>query len=390
MPTSSAGHAYTNALVHETSPYLLQHAHNPVDWRPWGPEAFAEAKRRGVPIFLSIGYSTCYWCHVMERQVFEDPAMAGPLNERFVCIKVDREERPDLDDIYMTATQLMTQRGGWPMSVFLTPPGARGEGDRGLEPFWCGTYIPPQPTHGLPSFPQVVEALSRAYREQREEVLEQAKRLAEAVRRTLALDRVEGAQAPLTGDSVQATVDQLLQMHDARHGGFGGSPKFPQPANLAFLLRVHAANPHKAVWGVIAQTLDRMARGGVFDQIGGGFHRYAVDAQWAVPHFEKMLYDNGQLLEVYAWALDQGPEAAEARQWERVIRETAGYVLREMVDPSGAFWSAQDAEVEAREGGSYVWQEAEVRDTLGDEKLAEGYRLVCQLRIFEDIEIAQD
>ncbi len=358
---------YTNHLADQTSPYLLQHAHNPVDWRPWGQEAFDEARRRGVPIFLSVGYSTCYWCHVMERQVFEDPKIAAQMNELFVCIKVDREERPDVDEIYMTATQLMTQSGGWPMSVFLTPPGAAGEDDPGLKPFWAGTYIPPEPAHGRPGFPQVLQGLSGAWVDKREEVIQQGDQLAEAVRKSLVR---QGEPGPVDPSMVQGATDQLLSMYDREHGGFGGAPKFPQPSFLAFLLRVYQNNPDDALWWVIGHTLEQMARGGMYDQIGGGFHRYSTDERWLVPHFEKMLYDNAQLVELYAQVLQHKPNDANAPLYERVIRETCGYVLREMTDPIGAFWSAQDAEVNAREGGSYIWTEAQVRKAVGDSDLA--------------------
>jgi uncharacterized protein len=359
---------YTNHLADQTSPYLLQHAHNPVDWRPWGQAAFDEAAKRGVPIFLSVGYSTCYWCHVMKRQVFEDPDIAAKMNELFVCIKVDREERPDVDDIYMTATQLMTGSGGWPMSVFLTPPGAAGEDDPGLKPFWAGTYIPPTAQNGRPGFPQVLEGLSRAWKEQRGEVIEQADRLASAVSETLLK---QGAPGPVDASMVQAATDQLLNMYDREYGGFGGAPKFPQPAYLRFLLSIYRNNPADPLWQVIGHTLEEMAHGGMYDQIGGGFHRYSTDERWLVPHFEKMLYDNAQLVELYARVIEQKPADANKALYERVVRETCGYVLREMTDHSGAFWSAQDAEVNAREGGSYIWTEAQVRDAIDDPALAD-------------------
>ncbi len=359
---------FTNKLIDQTSPYLLQHAHNPVDWQPWGQQAFDEARERGVPIFLSVGYSTCYWCHVMERQVFEDPDIAAQLNERFVCIKVDREERPDVDDIYMMATQLMTQSGGWPMSVFLTPPGAAGEDDPGLKPFWAGTYIPPTPQHGRPGFPQVVEGLSRVWHEQRSEVIQQADKLAAAVSKTLLK---QGEPGPVDASMVQAATDQLLKMYDRDNGGFGGAPKFPQPAYLDFLLDVYQNNPIDDLWQVIGHTLDQMARGGMYDQVGGGFHRYSTDERWLVPHFEKMLYDNAQLVELYARVLDEKPTDANAALYERVIRESCDYVMREMTDVSGAFWSAQDAEVNAREGENYIWTDDQVRDAIGDPALAD-------------------
>ena len=372
-----------NRLANETSPYLLQHAHNPVDWFPWGEEAFAAARERDVPIFLSIGYSTCYWCHVMERQVFENEALAAKMNERFVSVKVDREERPDVDDLYMTATQLMTGRGGWPMSVFLTPPGAGADGG-GLKPFWCGTYIPPEPSHGMPGFGGVLEGIRNAWDTQRDQVLDQANRVADAVTQTLAAQREAAAggegelAAGLGPDTVQSVVNALLQTYDQEHGGFGGAPKFPQPANLALLMSVYRVTGNEPLWPVIHQTLDRMARGGMYDQIGGGFHRYSVDRQWLVPHFEKMLYDNGQLAEAYATAYELKPATEQDRSpalYRRVACETCDYVLREMTDDTGAFWSAQDAEVDGREGGNYVWTPEQVREAItaedGDETLAE-------------------
>ncbi len=359
---------FSNHLVDETSPYLLQHAHNPVDWHPWGQAAFDEARERDVPIFLSVGYSTCYWCHVMERQVFEDPDIAAKMNELFVCVKVDREERPDVDDIYMMATQLMTGSGGWPMSVFLTPPGAAGEDDPGLKPFWAGTYIPPTPQHGRPSFPMVLDGLSGAWHEQRDDIIEQGNKLADAV--SLALVK-QGEPGPVDASMIQAATDQLLNMYDRGHGGFGNAPKFPQPAYLDFLLAVYENNPADALWQVIGHTLEKMARGGMYDQVGGGFHRYSTDERWLVPHFEKMLYDNAQLVELYARALEKKPTDASAALYERVIRESCDYVLREMTDPTGAFWSAQDAEVNAREGENYVWTESQVRDAIEDTVLAD-------------------
>ena len=358
MTSSTPRH--TNALAREASPYLLQHAHNPVDWHPWGDDAFNLARQRDVPIFLSIGYSTCYWCHVMERQCFENEAIAAIMNEHFVCIKADREERPDVDDLYMTATQLMTRRGGWPMSVFLTPDD--------LLPFWCGTYIPPEPAHGMASFPQVLRGIDEAWRQRRDDILQQARRVADAVRDTL--DRRDLA-GPLALDLVSGAAGQLLRSYDPEHGGFGGAPKFPQPSNLLFLLAVHRNNPDAGVWPPLAHTLDRMARGGMYDQIGGGFHRYSTDDKWLVPHFEKMLYDQGQLLEAYVQAHAIRPPEDDPTFYTDVVRHTADYLLREMTDPQGGLWSAQDAEVEAREGGNYVWTAAEVRQVLADTDLSE-------------------
>ncbi|MFW6059301.1 MAG: DUF255 domain-containing protein [Phycisphaeraceae bacterium] len=359
---------YTNALVHETSPYLLQHAHNPVDWYPWGEAAFEKARREDKPVFLSVGYSTCYWCHVMERQVFEDPAIAERMNARAVNIKVDREERPDVDEIYMTATQLMTGHGGWPMSVFLTPPRAKGNDDTGLKPFWAGTYIPPTPQHGMPGFPQVIDAIADAWQNRRNDVIEQADRIAEAVREQL---RHRDTSGPLDADLVGRAASTLLHHYDAANGGFGEAPKFPQPANLLLLMAVWRNNSDDDLRAALAHTLDRMARGGIYDQVGGGFHRYSTDAEWLVPHFEKMLYDNGQLVETYAEAYATGLSDSDRALHARIVRETCDYVLREMTDTSGAFWSAQDAEVDGREGGNYIWTRQQVEDAIDDPDLAQ-------------------
>ncbi len=342
-----------NRLARETSPYLLQHAHNPVDWFPWGDEAFAEARRRGVPIFLSIGYSTCYWCHVMERECFESEAVAAQMNKDFVCIKVDREERPDLDDIYMAATQMTTGHGGWPMSVFLEPAK--------LRPFYCGTYFPPEPRQGMRSFPQILAALSSAWSERRDEVVEQSQTLADAV--TEHLSRQE-EPVPLGLTQVSTAAQSLIRMLDRIHGGFGSAPKFPQPVFLELLLDIRSAAADDATRDAtdhaLRLTLDKMAQGGMNDQIGGGFHRYSVDEKWLVPHFEKMLYDNAQLAAVYARAADiYGDDF-----YTRTCRRTLDYVLKEMTQPSGAFSSAQDAEVDGREGANYVWTPSDLAAAL--------------------------
>lgn len=344
-----------NRLARESSPYLLQHAHNPVDWFAWGPEAIAEARRRDVPIFLSIGYSTCYWCHVMERESFEDSATAEVMNARFVNVKLDREERPDLDEVYMAAVQTLTGRGGWPMSVFLEP----GE----LKPFWAGTYFPPRPAQGMPSFGQVLRGMSEAYAGQREQVLKQAEEVASAVRENLA--RPAGA-VRLGIEQVAMATQTLLTIVDRAHGGFGGAPKFPQPVYLELLLDVRggADGPtREAIDTALRLTLDQMAIGGMNDQLAGGFHRYSVDRTWTVPHFEKMLYDNGQLLSVFARAA----VALEDGYYARVARATAEWMLREMRVPGGAFATAQDAEVDGREGLNYVWRAEEVRAGLSAE-----------------------
>jgi uncharacterized protein YyaL (SSP411 family) len=341
-----------NRLARETSPYLLQHAHNPVDWRPWGEEAFDEARRRGVPIFLSIGYSTCYWCHVMERESFEDPGTAALMNELFVCVKVDREERPEVDDLYMAATQIMTGSGGWPMSVFVEPGS--------LRPFWCGTYFPPDPAHGRPSFRQVLRGMSTVWAERRDEVMRQARELGDAV-----ADHLGSGTPParLGSEQVAGAVSALIRLFDRTEGGFGGAPKFPQPVYLEFLLDARGSvdgETRAAINHALRFTLDRMAAGGLFDQAGGGFHRYCVDATWTVPHFEKMLYDNAQLAAVYARAAALFDDAF----YRRVTRRTLDFVLREMTGDHGGFFSAQDAEVDHREGLNYLWTPDQIRGAL--------------------------
>ncbi|MFN0011273.1 MAG: thioredoxin domain-containing protein [Phycisphaerales bacterium] len=345
-----------NRLLLSRSPYLVQHAHNPVDWHEWGEEAFAAARARNVPIFLSIGYSTCYWCHVMERESFEDAGVAAVMNERFVCIKVDREERPDVDDLYMAAIQMLTGRGGWPMSVFLEP--------HTLKPYWGGTYFPPRPAHGLPSFRQALEGMSDAYRDKRPDVMKQASAIAGAIAEKMGgcppqavhIGRPQGAMA----------VQTLLTIFDRVHGGFGSAPKFPQPVYLELLLdaRERAPEPaaRAAIDAALRLTLDRMAMGGMFDQVGGGFHRYSVDGFWLVPHFEKMLYDNAQLLSVYARAAVAFNDPFYRRIAERIV----AYVRREMTAMDGAFFTAQDAEVDGREGLNYLWTPDEVRAALAD------------------------
>lgn len=349
---------HTNALANETSPYLLQHAHNPVDWHPWGDEAFAEAQRRDVPVFLSIGYSTCYWCHVMERESFESEAIAKIMNEHFVCIKVDREERPDIDDIYMAATTIFSGSGGWPMSVFLEP--------KSRKPFYAGTYFPAEPAYGRPSFSQLLEGLSDAWKNQNAQVIEQAESIAAAV-----IEQVASAnQQPVAVGQPQLTnaTSALLQRFDKTNGGFGGSPKFPQPVYLEYLLdfREHTdEGTRNAIDKAAKKTLDAMAIGGLNDQIGGGFHRYSTDAFWTVPHFEKMLYDNAQLASIYARA----SAIYNDKFYARIAERTLDYCLREMTNQSepGAtgFFSAQDAEVDGKEGLNYLWTKAQINEVLG-------------------------
>jgi uncharacterized protein len=346
---SEAAPRHTNRLAGETSPYLLQHAHNPVDWYPWGPDALTRAKLLDRPIFLSIGYAACHWCHVMERESFEDEATAAYLNSRFIAIKVDREERPDLDQIYMGAVQAMTGGGGWPMSVFLTPEG---------RPFYGGTYFPDRPSHGLPSFRQLLEGIDRAWREERGELEEAGRRLVTQLG-AQASNAVGAAPGP---ELLETAVALLEQSFDHANGGWGGAPKFPQPMTLEFLLRRAAAGDARAL-PLARPTLDRMSDGGIRDQLGGGFHRYATDAVWLVPHFEQMLYDNAQLARVYVhgWAL-----TGEAR-YRAVATGTLDYVLRELTTPDGAFAASQDADTEGVEGATFTWRADEVRKAAGDD-----------------------
>ena len=353
----------TNRLAAESSPYLLLHAHNPVDWYPWGPEALAKAKAEDKPIFLSVGYSTCFWCHVMERESFSDPAVAALMNDEFVNIKVDREERLDLDEIYMLATQVLHGQGGWPNSVFLTPD---------LLPFFAGTYFPPIDSRGMPGFPTVLRSMIHAWKERRGDVEQQGAELGEAIRRHLA--EIEPATGELPGgEPAERGLASLREKFDPTWGGFGGAPKFPSPANLFLLLA--QAEPDSAHAGpagmMLAATLDAMARGGIYDQLAGGFHRYATDREWRVPHFEKMLYDNGLLLEVYAREHARSGNAEAAR----IVRETADFLAREMTLPDlegqpgtgGGLWSAIDAETGGREGAFYVWTRDELDLALGSE-----------------------
>lgn len=352
-----------NRLARESSPYLLQHAHNPVDWWPWGPDAIAEARSRDVPIFLSIGYSTCYWCHVMERESFENDDIARVMNEHCVNIKLDREERPDLDDIYMAATMLTTGSGGWPMSVFLEPDT--------LRPFYCGTYFPAVAGHGRPPFPELVAAISEAYRQQRDQIRGHANDVAQAVREHLAARATSAAAvATLGARHVAEALQQVLAAQDPTHGGFGKAPKFPQPVFLDFLLdgSLRAADDatRDAIEFALRRALNAMALGGIFDQVAGGFHRYSVDAQWTVPHFEKMLYDNAQLAGTYAAA----SQLLADPFFDRIARRTLDFVLREMTNPRGGFHSAIDAEVDGREGLNYLWTRAQLIDTLGEDDAA--------------------
>jgi uncharacterized protein YyaL (SSP411 family) len=331
-----------NRLAQETSPYLLQHAANPVDWHPWGDEAFARARAEDKPVLLSIGYSACHWCHVMERESFEDPATAKVMNDLFVSVKVDREERPDVDAVYMDAVVALSGHGGWPMTVFLTPD---------AEPFFGGTYYPPEPRHGLPAFRQVLVAIAEAYGTQREDVAKQAHALVDALGRTAQL---QPSNEPLTGDLLTEAVRVLRTQYDERWGGFGRAPKFPPASTIEFLLRAGALD-------LVRGTLDGMAAGGMYDLVGGGFHRYSVDEQWLVPHFEKMLYDNALLIPAYL----HGWLVTGEDRYRRVVEQTVEYALRELRLEGGGFASAQDADTDGVEGLTFTWTPDEVdRDEL--------------------------
>jgi uncharacterized protein len=329
-----------NRLAEETSPYLLQHADNPVDWYPWGDDAFERARAEDKPVLLSVGYAACHWCHVMEHESFEDDAIAALMNERFVNVKVDREERPDVDSLYMDAVVALTGHGGWPMTVFLTPEG---------EPFFGGTYFPPEPRHGMPSFPQLLEAVSKAYSENRADVGLQAKALVDAVRADVA-----PSGEPLTEGLLHEAARALRPLYDPVNAGFGGAPKFPPSSALEFLLRMHLRGDEEALPMVLA-TLDGMAQGGMYDLVGGGFHRYSVDAEWLVPHFEKMLYDNALLAGNYlhGWVVTGNERYCE------IVEETLEYVLRELALPDGGFASSQDADTDGIEGLTFTWMAEE-------------------------------
>jgi uncharacterized protein YyaL (SSP411 family) len=342
-----------NRLAHETSPYLLQHQNNPVDWYPWGPEAIEKSRHGHKPIFLSIGYSACHWCHVMEHESFENDAIAGVLNENFVAIKVDREERPDLDQIYMNAVQMLTGHGGWPMSVFLTPE---------LKPFYGGTYWPPHSSRGMPGFDQILGAVIDAWKNRREQALTAAEQLTAELRNVGEI--TSGDAGKLSVELINAAAGQLRRTFDNTYGGFGQAPKFPHPMDLQLLVRVAQRTGQSGPLDMVRLTLDRMAAGGIYDHLGGGFARYSVDAQWLVPHFEKMLYDNALLAGAYLDAyLVTGYE-----NYARVLRETLNYVIRDMTDPAGGFYSTEDADSEGHEGLFYTWTPDEIDSVLGDER----------------------
>ncbi|GMQ89629.1 MAG: thioredoxin domain-containing protein [Gammaproteobacteria bacterium] len=353
---------YTNHLITETSPYLLQHAHNPVEWYPWGPQALEKARQENRPILLSIGYSACHWCHVMAHESFEDPGAAEVMNRLFINIKVDREERPDLDKIYQTAHSLLTQRtGGWPLTMFLTP-------DEQV-PYFGGTYFPDQPRHGMPAFTDLCQRVSDFYIEQREELDKQNRSLIDFMSSMNRPEPVAHDSGELNAMPLDVARQQLEKQFDATHGGFGGAPKFPHPTSIERLLR-HWAGTRKdgeaddQALHMALFSLDRMALGGMYDQIGGGFCRYSVDEQWMIPHFEKMLYDNGPLLSLYseAWTATHNP------LYRRIVEQTAEWVMREMQSPEGGYYSSLDADSEGEEGKYYVWTPDEVQRLLSEEE----------------------
>jgi uncharacterized protein YyaL (SSP411 family) len=341
-----------NRLAGETSPYLLQHADNPVDWYPWGEEAFSRARSEDKPILLSIGYSACHWCHVMEHESFEDAETAALMNELFVNVKVDREERPDVDSIYMDAVVALSGHGGWPMTVFVTPEG---------EPFWGGTYYPPVQRQGMPAFRDVLRAMADAYTSRRGDIARQAEQLVEAIRRS---GEVTPSHELLTTDLLTEAVSVLYGQFDRAHGGFGGAPKFPPGPTLEFLLRMVARSGSEPALEMSVGTLDAMAAGGIYDQVGGGFHRYAVDGIWLVPHFEKMLYDNALLASAYL----HGFALTGRERYREVVEETLDFLLRDMLLPEGGFASALDADTLGEEGTTYVWTIDELNDVLEPEE----------------------
>jgi uncharacterized protein len=345
------GSEYTNALVKETSPYLLQHAHNPVEWYPWGEEALARAKKEDKPILLSIGYSACHWCHVMAHESFEDAATAAVMNEHFINIKVDREERPDLDTIYMAVVQMVTGNGGWPMTVFLTPDQV---------PIYCGTYFPPEDRHGMPGFRRILLTVAQAYHEKRDALVGNAQGLVEELRN---MNSSGDSDVELEDAMLETAASGMAQGFDSRNGGFGTAPKFPPSMALSFLMRSYLRTGEQQYLDIANLTLTRMACGGMYDQLGGGFHRYSVDAQWLVPHFEKMLYDNALLSRAYVDAYLLTGNSF----YRKIAEETLDYAAREMTSPEGGFYSSQDADSEGKEGAFFVWTIDEILSVLGEE-----------------------
>ena len=350
-------HEHTNRLIHETSPYLLQHAHNPVDWYPWGPDALEAAKAADKPILLSIGYSACHWCHVMERESFENPEIAALMNSNFINIKVDREERPDLDHIYQNVVQMLTSQGGWPLTAFLTPD---------QEAFYGGTYFPPDDRYGRPGFPRVLQSIAEAYHQRKQDVAKSVEQIREGLQK---LTTFAASTDDLTPTSLELAARGLANNVDMVHGGFGTQPKFPNPTNLDFLLRFWRASSNTNFLNMATLALEKMGNGGIYDQLGGGFHRYSTDTHWLVPHFEKMLYDNAQLLPLYLSLYQITGEEFYAR----IARESLGYLQREMYQPGGGFYATQDADSEGEEGKFFVWTKDEVDALLGEES-----RLFCR------------
>jgi len=342
---------HTNRLIHETSPYLLQHAHNPVDWYPWGDEAFQKAQSENKPVLLSIGYSACHWCHVMEHESFENEKIAALMNDLFVSIKVDREERPDLDEIYMNAVQMLTGRGGWPMTVFLTPEG---------KPFYGGTYFPPEDRQGMPGFPRVLTGVAQAYREKPQDVEKSVEQILSALKR---MSESHDSKAAFSPDAIAESAEQISRAYDSDHGGLGHAPKFPHAGVYELFLRHYHQSKNLRFLEMVTHTLTKMAQGGIYDHLGGGFHRYSVDERWLVPHFEKMLYDNAQLLRIYVQLYCiTGNEL-----FKNVTEETADYLLREMLHSEGGFYSTQDADSEGEEGKFFIWSPQEINAILGEE-----------------------
>src|SRR5436190_4360470 len=354
---------FTNKLIGETSPYLLQHAHNPVEWYPWGDEAFAKAKAEDKPLLVSIGYSACHWCHVMEHESFEDEKIAAIQNEHFVNIKVDMEERPDVDQIYMNFVQITTGRGGWPMNVFITPDKL---------PIFGGTYFPPGPRHGMPSWPQILQSIAEAWLERRDELMHSANEILGELRR---MSITEAAIGGLDESLSEAAFQSFVRSFDATNGGWGGAPKFPQAMSMDFLLRYWKRTGNENALVMVRFTAEKMANGGIYDQLGGGFHRYATDSIWLVPHFEKMLYDNAQLIRVFLhlYQIARSPKSASQSDvgpefFKRIAVETLEYVQREMLDATGAFYSTQDADSEGEEGKYFVWTPEEIVSIFGEKE----------------------